>query len=260
MKRKIRVFTLLGLLVLVVPIARGLVRPPSAVAEPRDQTEWEELVARQAEEIGQGDYELVFLGDSITEYWSSEGREVWNAFYGDRNALNLGIGGDRTENLLWRIDNGGLERLSPKVAVLMIGVNNYGVSDGYDISEGTAAAVSRLRKVWPDAQILVVGILPYGWYPNWVRDRMDDANRRTARLEDGRNVHYLNINEGFLNRKGHLLREMMVDHVHLSARGYAYWAEAMEPTLAQLLGDAEQHPREIELTPLASAGTEARPA
>lgn len=255
MKRKIRVFVLLGLLVTIVPIARGLVRPPAAIAERRYEKEWEEQVARQFDEVRKGGYELVFLGDSITEYWANEGREVWNAYYGDRNALNFGIGGDRTENLLWRIDNGGLDQISPKVAVLMIGVNNYGVSDSYDISEGTAAAVRRLERMWPEAQILIVGILPYGSEPNWVREKMNKANLRTARLDNGRNVHYLNIGEGFLDESRRLHPEMMIDHVHLSAEGYAYWAEAMESTLARLLGDARHHEGDLELKPVAAAAS-----
>lgn len=242
MKRKLRIFALLGLLLLVVPIARGLVRPPAAIAERRYEGEWEQKVREQFAQIREGDYELVFIGDSITEQWNTEGQPIWEYYYGDRDALNLGIGGDRTENVLWRIDHADLDALAPKVAVVLIGTNNYKVSDAYGISEGTLTIVDRLENLWPDAQILVLGILPAGRHPNPHREVMDEANERTADLIQGRNVHFLNINERFYKHDGWVWAGLQTDDLHLSQDGYRAWAEAMEPTLARLLGDAEKKP------------------
>lgn len=259
MKRKLRIFTLLGLLIAIVPIARGLVRPPAAIAERRYEAEWEALVEKQFAEVRRGGHELVFIGDSITEYWDHDGREVWDAYYGDRNALNFGVGGDRTENVLWRIDHAELDRLSPKVAVVLIGTNNYKVSDAYGISEGTLAIVQRLGKLWPDTQILVVGILPAGLWPNPRRTVMDDANRRTAAILHGPNVHFLNVNDTFIYRNGLVTPELMIDSLHLSTEGYKAWAEAMEPTLARLLGDAPKDFEHLKSRPIASTAPSQRP-
>ncbi len=255
MVHKLRIFVLLGLLVAIVPIARGLVRPPAAIAEPRYEAEWETVVASQFEEIGKGGYELVFIGDSIMEQWSHQGREVWEAYYGDREALNLGVGGDRTENVLWRIDHAGLDRISPKVAVLLIGTNNYQVSDAYGIGEGTLTIVQRLEKVWPQAQILVVGILPSGEWPNPHRDVMEAANHRTKSLIHGRNVHYLDVRHALVKRHGRTRADTMIDFLHLAPKGYEAWAKAMETTLARLLGDAPKDADHMKFRPLVEVQT-----
>lgn len=256
-KRKFRVLVLLASLITIVPIARGLVEPSSVIPQPRYENDWEHQVAQQFEAVTAEDYELVFVGDSITEYWGREGQDVWNEYFGNRNALNFGIGGDRTENVLWRIDHAQLDQLSPKVAVVMIGVNNYDVNDAYEISEGTRTIVDRLSDLWPDAQILVMGILPAGWRaPNELRDTMAAASARVERTVPGGNVHYLNINERFLDAEGYLLPGLLIDAFHLSPKGYRVWAEEMEPVIAELLGDAIRMPERFQSrSPLASADT-----
>lgn len=258
MRRKFRTFILLGLLFLIVPIARGLVRPPAAVAERRYESEWEAKVQDQLTEVRKGGHELVFIGDSITEFWNREGQPVWEQYYGDRNALNLGVGADRTENVLWRLDHGELDRLSPKVAVVMIGTNNYAVSEAYDISEATLTIVDRLEKIWPNTEILVVGILPAGYQANPHRAKMDLANQRTERLLKHRRAHYLNVNEHFMEEGAWTRRALLADTLHYSEKGYRVWAEAMEPTLARLLGDAPKERLQSEPGLLAATASSPR--
>lgn len=258
MKRKFRIFALLGLLFLVVPIARGLVRPPAAVAERRYEANWEARVQDQLAEVRKGGHELVFIGDSITEFWNREGQPVWDEYYGDRKALNLGVGGDRTENVIWRIDHGELDRLSPKVAVLMIGTNNYDLSDAYGISEATLTIVDRLEKIWPNTEFLVVGILPAGYRTNPHRAKMDLANERTERLLKRRRAHYLNVNKAFMEEGTRTRRDLLVDTLHYSEKGYQVWAEAMEPTLARLLGDSPKERVPSESGLLASTASSPR--
>lgn len=260
MKRKLRIFVLLGLLVMTVPFARGLVRPPAAVAERRYENDWEMKVEAQLAAVREGDYDLVFIGDSLTEYWGHEGKQVWDHYYGDRNALNLGVGGDRTENVLWRIDNGELDRLSPKVAVLMIGTNNYAVSEANEISDATLTILDRLEKIWPETEILVVGILPVDLRMNPHRAKMDRVNERTERLLRRRDAHFLNINKNFMQWRHNVRPEYLVDWVHLTEAGYQVWAESMEPTLAGLLGDVPKERLQSDPGLLASTASSPQPS
>ena len=132
---------------------------------PRDGDWWQQ----RAEKLNQSvkdtpDAQLVFIGDSITQGWEGSGAKIWKERYAPRKAVNLGIGGDRTQHVLWRLDNGNLENIRPKAAVVMIGTNN---SNGIDntagqIIEGVTAIVQRLRKGVPDTKVLLLGIFPRG--------------------------------------------------------------------------------------------------
>src|SRR3990172_4534699 len=115
--------------------------------------------------VKEGNVDLVFIGDSITQGWEGRGKEVWQKFYGERNAVNLGIGGDRTQHVIWRLDNGNLEGISPKLAVIMIGTNNSGTNTPEQIAAGTTAIVKQLRTKTPQTKILVLAIFPRGETP-----------------------------------------------------------------------------------------------
>ena len=185
----------------------------------------------------EGDVDLVFLGDSITQGWADN--EVWKKYYGHRKAANMGIGGDRTEHVLWRLDHGNVDGLSPKVVVLMIGTNNSG-GDAYSaeqIGDGIIANVQKLRAKLPDAKILVLAIFPRGENPNSQREKNAAASERAAKIADGEMVHFLDIGKSFLDENGHLAKEIMPDFLHLSPAGYQIWAESIEPKLAELLED-----------------------
>lgn len=190
---------------------------------------------RQAEA---GDVDLLFIGDSITHAWERGGLETWNKYYGHRKPANFGFGGDRTQHVLWRLINGHIDRMSPKVAVIMIGTNNASSDTPNEIALGIRAICNTLRALLPQTKILVLGIFPRGTSPdNWLRGTTAVVNTQIAALADGEWIHYLDIGSAFLEADGTLPASVMPDQLHPNERGYQIWAEAMEPTLAKLLGD-----------------------
>lgn len=188
------------------------------------------------ERAKEGNVDLIFIGDSITEGWEGNGKEVWQKLYGSRHAMNAGIGGDRTQHILWRLDNGNVNNLSPKLAVLMIGTNNIGSNTPEDIARGIIAIVMKLQAKLPKTKVLVLGVFPRG-------EKADDPlravtveiNNRIKGIGDGKLVHYLNINDKLLKPDGAQDRDLMPDLVHLSPKGYEIWGDAIEPKVAELL-------------------------
>ena len=193
------------------------------------------------ERVKQGNVDLLMIGDSITQAWEAAGKEVWLRYYGHRNAVNLGIGGDRTQHVLWRLSNGNLDGISPKLAVVMIGTNNSGVNTPEEITEGIQTIVTMLRTRLPTMKVLVLGIFPRG-------ENDDNSNRQInmktneiiadwVEQTDDAQLVYLDIGDAFLDKGRTLSRQVMPDLLHLSPAAYGTWAEAMEPTVARLLGD-----------------------
>jgi len=183
--------------------------------------------------------ELVFIGDSITQGWEKEGRQVWQRHYAPHHALDLGFGGDRTENLLWRLQHGELDGLAPKVAVLMIGTNNTG--HRAENPETTAAGIKRvideIRRRLPATKVLLLAIFPRGEKPDdFLRGINERVNRIIASAADGRSVHFLNINAALVEPDGTLSKDVMPDLLHPNEKGYAIWQREMEPVLQKLLG------------------------
>lgn len=186
--------------------------------------------------VRQNDPELIFIGDSITELWEREGTEVWEASYGRRNAVNLGIGGDRTQHVLWRLDNGNLDGIVPKLAVVMIGTNNSRDDTPEQIADGITAIVRKLRSDLPTTKILLLAIFPRGADDqNPLRQTNTVVNAMISELADDQTVFYLDIGASFLASDRTLSRDIMPDLLHLSEEGYAIWAAAMEPELGRLL-------------------------
>jgi lysophospholipase L1-like esterase len=208
--------------------------PETVVARPREG-QWMDLHRRFAERAKQGNVDLLFLGDSITAGW--HGNEVWKRFYGPRNAANFGIGGDRTQHVLWRIQNGELEGIEPKVVVLMIGTNNASSGTAEEIAQGVTAIVETLRHRLPRAKILLLGVFPRGEKPNSTREKLAAVNAQIARLDDGSHVRFLDIGKAFLSQDGSISRDIMPDYLHLNRRGYRIWADAMEPMLWSMLDE-----------------------
>ena len=188
--------------------------------------------------VAKGECDLIFIGDSITQGWEGRGKNVWAKFYGKRNAVNLGIGGDRTQHVIWRLDNGNLYRIKPKAAVIMIGTNNAGANSSQEIADGVEAIVKQLRKKLPETKILVLGIFPRGTNPADKRRKVNEgANAIFKKLADGKAVHYLDIGPKFLEMDGTLTRKIMPDLLHLSQAGYTIWAESIEAKLKELMGE-----------------------
>lgn len=215
---------------------------------PRTDKGWVARNNRFNEQAKKGDFGMIFLGDSITQGWENAGREVWDKFYAPRKALNLGIGGDRTQHVLWRIQHGNLDGLDkpaapgqavPRLVVLMIGTNNSNSQDhtAEEIADGIAAIVGELRHRLPQAKVLLLAVFPRGEKPDAQRAKIDQVNRLIARLADGKSVHYLDIGSKFLQPDGTISPAVMPDFLHLSPKGYETWAEAIEPKLKELLGE-----------------------
>jgi len=228
----------LRLLGVVFLVATGLCAcaqsPATVVPTPRDGS-WMALHKGFLERAKKGHVDLLFLGDSITEGWNDN--EVWKRFYGPRNAANFGIGGDRTEHILWRIQHGELEGIQPKVAVLMIGTNNVSSSTPDEIAQGITAIVKDLRSRTPKTKILLLGVFPRDQKPSSDRDWLRSVNEKIAKLDDGSHVKFLDISQAFVKPDGTISPNIMPDYLHLSRKGYRIWAEAMEPTLWSLLDE-----------------------
>lgn len=190
------------------------------------------------ERAKKGDVELLFIGDSITQGWEQNGKEVWQKYYEPRKAMNAGIGGDRTEHILWRLDNGNVEGLSPKLVVLMIGTNNTGRDSAADIVKGIKAVVAKIREKLPQSKLLLLAVFPRSEQPDDPRRaKITAVNDAIKQLDDGKVVHYLDIGDKFKSADGTISKDIMPDFLHLSPKGYQIWAEAIEPKVVALLGE-----------------------
>ena len=186
--------------------------------------------------VAQGNVDLVFIGDSITQGWEGNGKEIWTKYYGERNAVNLGIGGDRTQHVIWRLDNGNLKDINPKAAVIMIGTNNSGSNSSQEIADGVQKIVEQIRNKSPKTKILLLAVFPRGANKDDGRRKVNQgANTIFSKLDDGKHIHYLDIGEAFLEDDQTLPRSIMPDLLHLSPQGYEIWAKSIETKLASLL-------------------------
>jgi lysophospholipase L1-like esterase len=192
------------------------------------------------ERVKKGEVDLVFIGDSITQGWEGAGKEAWAKFYGPRNAVNLGIGGDRTQHVLWRLDNGNIDGISPKLAVLMIGTNNSGTNTSEQIADGVTAIVKKLRDKLPQTKILILAIFPRGTDNTDAKRQVNmKANEQIAKLADGKMIEYLDIGPKFLTADGVLSKDVMPDLLHLNPASYQTWAESIEEHVKRMMGEAK---------------------
>jgi len=191
----------------------------------------------------QGGIDVLFMGDSITDFWRSRGSNVWNQYYAPMHAANFGIGGDRTQHVLWRMDNGELDGIHPKVVLLMIGTINTGKerdkktprNTPAQVIEGVTAVVNDIRTRLPDSKILLLAIFPRGDGGPEQQAQINEINPAIARLDDGKMVKFLDIGAKFLDADGTLPTSIMPDLLHPNAQGYQIWADAMNPTLEAML-------------------------
>ena len=202
------------------------------------------------ERVAKGNIDLLMIGDSITHGWENSGKATWDKYYAPRNAANLGFSGDRTEHVLWRLQNGEVDNICPKLVVLMIGTNNSG-GDQYtpeQIADGIKAIVCTLRTKLPETKILILAIFPRGdaaqradkeggadFNAQWAKN--DKASELASKLADNKMIFFKDINKAFLNDQRVLTRDVMPDLLHPKEAGYQLWAEAMEPTVAKLMGE-----------------------
>jgi len=202
--------------------------------------------AENIETARKGDIDLLLEGDSITDFWDNAGapgvanpplagKAVLDRYFGDLKVANFGISGDTTQGILYRLQDGEGEGFQPKAIMLMIGTNNAFNCSTEEIAEGVGAVVLDLRKRFPTAKILLLGIFPRGNPGDTVRKTVLDVNPIIARLADDRNVFYMDIGDRFLDADGVIQPEIMADRLHPTEKGYEIWAEAVKDTLSELM-------------------------
>ncbi len=204
--------------------------------------------ARQHEEFvalaKKGGIDLLFLGDSITDFWRTRGKEVWDKNFAPLHAANFGISADRTQHVLWRLNNGEVDGISPKVVVLLIGTNNTGVETNgsprnstEEAIEGVTKVVQTLRTKLPQSKILLLAVFPRGdpKGPPAGSTQIKDLNAAIAKLADGKSIRFLDIGHIFLGPDGKVSPEIMPDLLHPSPKGYELWAEAIRQPLAEMM-------------------------
>jgi beta-glucosidase len=199
--------------------------------------EW--WAARQAaidERVKQGNVDIIFFGDSITHGWDSQ-PQLWQQYFGKWQTINAGFGGDRTQNVLWRIENGGFANISPKVCMIMIGTNNSNGEDNTaeEIADGIKAIVCKLRTELPQTKILLLAIFSRGEGPSAQREKNAQASKLASEIADNKTVYYMDINDKFLDKDGILSKDIMPDLLHLSEKGYKIWGDAVTPKIEELM-------------------------
>jgi lysophospholipase L1-like esterase len=209
--------------------------PPGAnpTAMPLPRMDWFERFQKNLEASAkQPKIDLIFDGDSITDFWMTTGRAVWDQHYAGLNAFDFGVSGDRTENVLWRLQQGQLgANAQPKLIFLMIGTNNLSRNPVEQIIGGVKAVVEEYRKERPDATVVLQAIFPRSANPtDPYRQKIKDINKAISGLA-GDKVIYLDFADKFLQPDGTLSREIMPDFLHPSAAGYRIWADAIQPTI-----------------------------
>ena len=190
------------------------------------------------ERAKRGGIDLLFLGDSLTYAWNFDGHEVWQSDFASSNAANFGIGGDRTDDVLWRIEHGEVAGSGASTVVLLVGTNDLagGVSPE-QTAAGIEACVNAIRVRVPRATVAVMSLLPRGPGDGGsaIRRLVAAVNARLAKLDDGKHVRYVDLTPAFVDFRGAIRPELFhPDLIHLSAAGYRAWSDALRPALARL--------------------------
>ena len=223
-------------LLAVSPVAVFAADTANPAATPVPRNDW---IARHegfVERARQGDVDVLFIGDSITDAWRRTGKAIWDERYEPLKAVNFGISGDKTEHLLWRLQNGELDGIAPKLAVLMIGTNNSGRDTAPQIAEGVRAILDEIHQRSPKTKILLLGVFPRGEQPDHpLRLKVAEVTKLIAKFDDGRRVFFLDIGDKFLRPDGVLPASIMPDFLHPNEEGYRIWAEAMDAKFRELL-------------------------
>jgi lysophospholipase L1-like esterase len=192
------------------------------------------------ERLKLGRVNMLFIGDSITNGWDSAGKRVWEMFYAPRNAVNMGFGWDRTQHVLWRIDHSDFNNVHPKLAIVMIGTNNSNGNDNTaeEIADGIIMICKRLRTRLPETKIILLAIFPRGEKADAQREKNARASLLASRIADNQTIFYMDINKKYLQEDGvTLITDNMPDYLHPSPYGYLVWAQAIEPKVAELMGE-----------------------
>lgn len=222
------------------PLSHGntAVQPAS-----RDSARWAERHQAMVEEAARGGIDVFFLGDSITDGWRHDGRPHWDRYFAPLRAVNFGVDGDRTQSLLWRLENGLLDGPPPRVFVLLIGTNNISFDRTTGLQRNTpdealagiVRVVQTLRAKAPSGRVLLLGILPRGAADGLHRAQIAQINAALSALDDGDHVHFLDVGQSLHDENGAISIAIMPDLLHLSEAGYAVVAASIAPELNRLL-------------------------
>lgn len=226
-----------GLIAVTVP-------PPNTAVIPNLAPFFQKKHQANLEVARQGNIDVLFMGDSITDFWReteglNAGKPVLDKYFGGWNVANFGIAGDTTQGVLYRLQHGEGQGFSPKAVMLMIGTNNTGGFGGgntaEEIAEGIGAVVLELQKDFPKAKILLLGVFPRSTPDDPVRATITKINSIISKLHDGDRVHYLDIGSEFLDAGGNIPGDVMNDALHPTAKGYEIWAKAVKEPLTKLM-------------------------
>lgn len=240
------VFGTLLILLITLPAFSDSQENPAAIPAPRQvEFEWMSLDTwhkrhqTNVDRAKQGKAELLFLGDSITEGWTwGDNQTIFDKTFGKYTTANFGIGGDQTQNLLWRLQNGSVGKLQPKLVVLMIGTNNFGHSNHTpeQVAGGVRAVIDEITRAFPDARILLMGVLPYGHEATSdSRVRVAKTNTLLASFNDDNTLFYYDFGSLYLDDRGRIPAERMADFLHPTHQGYQMLADHLGPVVDQLL-------------------------
>ena len=201
---------------------------------------WKPRFEQKFKQAESGPIDIVFLGDSITNFWETNGAEAYKKWYADRKVLNLGFSGDRTQQTIWIVkDSGILEKIDPKLFVLMIGTNNVGwhETDPAQTLEGIRTILKIVREKKPNAKIVLFEVFPRGANnQDGMRQLVNEINKGIPALCDGENIFFASINGKLLEADGETLtRDTMPDLLHPGPKGYEFWAEAIEPYIKKFV-------------------------
>ncbi len=245
-----------ALLLTMGPPATAAANPAAVPVSRMDTAWWRERFALKQSQLHHGPVDLVWLGDSITQNWELAGppdwtdfRPAWQRFYGDRHAVDLGFRGDSTAHLLWRMTHGEMDGISPKLAIVLIGANNFGHvhQTAEQTFGGIEAVIALLHQRWPATRVILLPVLPSirsAWITEQTR-RLDAALAR--RYGDGREVTYIDVTSIFLTNGEADSSNFLDRHLtppdpplHPTAQAQAKIAERIEPEVAKTIPPSRQ--------------------
>jgi len=219
-----------------------LIENPAATPVQRDGDWWNNRHKTIVDRLDSNP-ELILVGNSIFHTLEEEDRkEVWTKYLDRYRTVDMGISGDRTENVIWRIENGTLEGINPKVAVVLIGTNNtdgnhyLNISTPTELAEGIYKICNLINEKLPETEILLMGILPYGYNPNH-RDNINKATNKLIASFPKKNpkIHYINIGSKYVDENGKIKKELMPDYLHPNAEGHLIMFEALDADIQKLM-------------------------
>src|SRR3989441_742650 len=241
-----RPFLLRSLFILAAIASPVFAQSPVPADQPAPRSDRNSQLAHEQliEKARRGKIDVYFVGDSITRRWGAtdypEFLANWKQNFFGWNAANFGWGADTIQNILWRLENGELLDVNPKIIVILAGTNNVGRDPGDDakvaeITKGIKALVDLCRKKAPNATIVLTAIFPRN-DSMAVIPTINRINENIAKFADGKRVRFLNINHKLAGKDGVLFEGVTVDKLHLSLRGYQIWADALKPIFTEILG------------------------